>query len=319
MKIFPPLSTLRTFESAARHLSFKVAADELCVTPSSVSHQIKKLETWLGAMLFIRLNRNISLTPDGRTYQSIIAKALADISEGTALVRRKPGNQVARKRLVIGANSGFIDCWLNARLEDFKKIAPDIELKFIYGDDLVACRNQEADVAIIYSTVAPTIGGTIRLARYGEFVICSPETRINGKPLEKLADIAKMQLLHEQDCLSWKSWLEEFNLSDVDFLRGPIYQNTHSIISRVIAGDGIAMADLLVAGDALLNGDVVKPFRQTRLSDWTTYLVPMSPDSTTQEINQFSDWLIQSMQRYEAEMQVLEKDTTYPKNWAKVH
>lgn len=163
MQEFPPLSTLRTFESAARHLSFKVAADELFVTPSSVSHQIKKLENWLGTKLFFRRNRRISLTAEGQLYHSIIAKALNDIARGTALINRTTKAKNVRRRLIISANSGFVDCWLNPRIEGFRKIAPDIALQFVYSDDVVAHQNKIADISISYTTGTPTEAGAILL------------------------------------------------------------------------------------------------------------------------------------------------------------
>jgi len=147
MQKFPPLSTLRAFEAAARHLSFKAAANELCVTPSSVSHQIRKLEDWLDAALFVRLNREVALTQEGRLYQTIVAKAFNDLAEGTALISRRSEVTGARRKLVVAANSGFIDCWLGPRIDAFRKIAPTIDLQLLYGEDLSTYRYHDADLA----------------------------------------------------------------------------------------------------------------------------------------------------------------------------
>lgn len=313
MNEFPPLSTLRTFESAARHLSFKAAADELFVTPSSVSHQIKKLENWLGTKLFNRLNRRISLTAEGNLYHAIVAKALNDIANGTSLINRNSKAEEIRRRLVIGANSGFIDCWLNPRIEGFRKIAPDVELQFVYGDDAETHRNNNADISILYSKEAPKEAGAILLGRYREFVVCSAKTTVAGQRISQLADLRNVTLLHEQDFLSWKNWLEKFGFGDVDATNGPIYQNTNSIFSRVKAGDGVALGDMLVAGDALKQGHLVKPFPQSRLSDWSTYLIP-STSQASQDIDLFSGWLRKLLHEYEAEMGFLEDETSFPRH-----
>lgn len=315
MQNLPPFSTLRAFEAAARHLSFKDAADELYVTPSSVSHQIKKLELWLGTKLFFRLHRRIDLTADGRHYHSFIATALNNISDGTALVKRNSKRRAATRQLTIGANGGFIDCWLNSRVGLFKEFAPEIELNFVYGDDIATYRNYDSDVAIIYSTVAPTVSGTTVLGRYREFVVCSPELKIDGRRLKLLSDLEQLTLLHEQDFLSWKNWLEEFGVDNVDPMSGPIYHNTKSILSRVETGGGIALADILVAGDALLRGNLVKPLPLSRLSDWTTYLIPLRPKADSDDIAIFSDWLIKTMHVHEVEMRVFESASTFPNTW----
>lgn len=86
--------------------------------------------------------------------------------------------------------------------------------------------------------------------------------------------------LHEQQFLSWQNWLEEFGFRDVDVTSSPFYQNTNSIFSRFEAGDGVALGDMLVAGSALNQGRLIKPFAQSRLSDWSTYLIPSPPDPT---------------------------------------
>lgn len=125
-----------------------------------------------------------------------------------------------------------------------------------------------------------------------------------------------MTLLHEQDFLSWKYWLEELGLGDIDVTNGPIYQNTRSIFSIVEAGNGVALGDLLVAGDALKQGHLVKPFPQSRLSDWSTYLIPSTSD-TSAETEMFSAWLINSWRQHENEMRFLESNTTFPKHWPK--
>lgn len=268
-----------------------------------------------GPKLFYRLHRRIALTSDGRHYQSFVAKALSNISEGTALVKRSSKQQTSVKRLVVGANSGFIGCWLNPRVEIFKEIAPHVELNFVYGDDIATFRNYDSDVAIIYSTVAPAVSGATILGRYREFVVCSPELRIAGRPFERSTDLEQVTLLHEQDYLSWKNWLEEFGVDNVDPMSGPIYHNTKSILSRVEAGGGVALADTLVAGDSLLSGTLVKPLPHSRLSDWTTYLIPLNQNVDSGDIAEFSDWLIGATRIHEAEMSVFETESTFPKTW----
>lgn len=319
MQKLPPLSALRTFEAAARHLSFKAAADELCVTPSSVSHQIRKLEDWLDAALFVRLNREVALTQEGRLYQTVVAKAFASLVEGTSMISRRSEVPGARKKLMVAANSGFIDCWLAPRIDGFKKIAPNIDLQLFYGEDLSTYRYHDADLAIQHTTVAPTVPDATFLGRYYEFVVASPNLRILGKPLTELDELVEVPLFHELDYLSWKSWLDEFDVQGVDATSGPIFQNTQSIIARIEAREGVGLGDILVCGDKLLDGSLVRPLMQARLSDCSTYLLHLRRDRAATEIDIFSNWLIRSLKQHEEKMKALDTKKPYPPNWPQMN
>ncbi len=311
----PPLLALRAFEAAARHLSFKAAADELCVTPSSVSHQIRKLEEWLGVALFVRFNREVALTQYGKDYITVVARAFSDISEATSAIgrRRKAGG--SKQRLAISANSGFIDCWLNSRMSALGALLPDVDLEVNYGEDMNDYRHRDADVAIHYGSTGPPARDAILLRRCTEFAVCSPSLRIGGRPLARLADLARVTLLHEQDRLSWKAWLRDAGIAGTVAESGPVFQNTSTIFSRVEACEGVALGDDIVAADHLFGGRLVKPLPFARKSDWTLYLLPLRRDRSPEPVQLFCEWLTEALKAHEIETDELRQPSTYPADW----
>mgnify|MGYP002636476064 CR=1 FL=1 len=316
MSSIPPLSALRAFESAARNLSFKEAANELFVTPSSVSHQIKSLEDLLGVALFVRFNREVALTQDGVAYAESVAAALNELARATAAISRYRGNTSKRPSLVISANAGFIDCWLSARIADYVALDPELEIQLHYGEDIADYRHKDADVAIHFSSIGAPTAEARPLFRAYEFPVCSPDFRIDGRPVRELEDLRHLTLLHEHDRLGWRRWFIEFGLTDVDTETGPVFQNTQTIFNRLKAKDGVGLADDLVAYDELHSGALVKPLPVVRHSDWTVYLLPLRRDRVPEHVDHFGDWLTTTLNSFRDTTKHLRESTTFPTNWA---
>lgn len=311
-KPLPPLPALRVFEAAARQLSFKAAAEELCVTPSSVSHQIRKLEAWLGVALFIRFNREVALTQDGRQLFGAVARALGDIAESCAAIDRQRTRGDGQESLVVAANSGFIDCWLNARLPEFHAAHPEIDLVLGYGEDPAEYRHRDADVAISYGAAEPPAPHVVLLRRCMEFPVCSPDYRRGGRRLERVGDLRGAVLLHEHDRIGWRRWLRDAGEAEAEVGAGPIFQNSATVFDRVQARGGVALGDDLVAADRLFAGRMVKPLSFVRLSDWSTYLVTLRKDRSPAGVRAFCDWLVDALQRHERETEILRRACPYP-------
>jgi LysR family glycine cleavage system transcriptional activator len=308
----PPLLALRAFDAAARHLSFKAAANELFVTPSSVSHQIKKLEDWLGVALFVRFNREVALTRSGRDYAVVVSRAFTDIADATSAIERRSNTKDGRQRLVISANSGFVDCWLNARMREFCALVPEIDVEITYGEDLNDYRHRDADIAIHFGSTAPPTPNAVFLRKCMEFVVCSPSLSIAGAPLETLADLGNVTLLHERDRLTWRAWLNDAGAPTLRINGGPVFQNTSTIFARVEAGEGVAIGDDIVAADYLFAKRLVKPLPIVRESVSTIYLIPLQPDRSPQAVDAFCAWLIETLKAHERETEEIRRPATYP-------
>ncbi len=314
MRDVPPLSALRAFEAAARHLSFKAAAEELFVTPSSVSHQIKTLEALLGVKLFVRFNREVALTQDGITYAESVSAALNDLAYATSTISRRDGAR-QKPRLVISANAGFVDCWLSARITGYTPIDPELEIELHYGEDIADYRHKNADLAIHYSSIGAPIADAQPLFRAFEFPVCSPDLRLAGNKISKLEDFRDLTLLHEHDRVGWRRWLTAAGLADIDTDTGPVFQNTQTIFNRVKACDGVGLADDFVAFDELQAGNLVKPLPITRRSDWTVYLLQLRRDRVSEHVDHFSSWLTKTVNDFRKNTKYLGDPSTFPPDW----
>jgi LysR family transcriptional regulator, glycine cleavage system transcriptional activator len=315
MSKIPPLSALKAFESSARHLSFKSAAEELFVTPSSISHQIKSLEALLGVALFVRFNREVALTQDGLIYAESVSAALSDLTHATATISRYQGNANKRPSLVISANSGFIDCWLSARIADYVALDPDLKIDLHYGEDIVDYRHKDADIAIHYSSIGAPVSEATPLFRAYEFPVCSPNLRYHGNRITKLDELRHQTFLHEQDRVGWRRWLMSAGVDDADTDSGPVFQNAQTIFNRARAGDGVALADELVAFDELNSGGLVKPLSIVRRSDLTLYLLTLRRDRVAKHVDHFSEWLITTLDEFGRKNQQLKESATFPPDW----
>lgn len=311
----PPLAALSAFDAAARHLSFKKAAEELSLTPSSVSHQIRGLEERLGVRLFTRFNREVALTKDGVQYLAAISPALADIGYATSQISRKSGEVHKRARIVVSANSGFVDCWLSARLPAFTARHPTIELEVNYGEDFADYRNRDADIAIHYNVSGAPSGDSQILFKGVEFPVCSPDLRVDGRKLTDPRDLSRVDLIHEHDRIGWRRWLQSAKVDGVDASNGAIFQNTHTIFSRVAACDGVGLADDFVAYDAIQAGTLVKPFAQVRPSDWTVYLMRLKHGTQADAAAQFIAWLLKAVEEFRHKAAALRTSAPYPETW----
>jgi len=315
MSHIPPLSALRAFEAAARHLSFKAAAEELFVTPSSVSHQIKMLEDLLGVALFIRFNREVALTQDGVTYAESVSAALSDLAHATASISRRRDGDSKKPTLVISANAGFIDCWLSARIADYVPLNSELEIELHYGEDIADYRHKDADVAIHFSSIGAPAGDAQPLFRAFEFPVCSPDLRLDGHRIANLEDFRHLTLLHEHDRVGWRRWLSAAGMTDMDTDIGPVFQNTQTVFNRVKACDGVGLADDFVAFDELSAGHLVKPLPIVRQSDWTVYLLQLRRDRVAEHVDHFSDWLAKTVKTFRRKTKHLRGSATFPSDW----
>jgi LysR family glycine cleavage system transcriptional activator len=316
MNRIPPLSALRAFEAAARHLSFKAAAKELFVTPSSVSHQIKTLEELLGVSLFIRFNREVALTQDGVAYATSVSAALADLQHATDAISRRRKGASSKPRLVVTANSGFIDCWLSARISEFLALDPELELQLHYGEDMADYRHKDSDIAIHFSSIGSPGGDSQALFQAVEFPVCSPDLLIEDRRLTSLQDLRHVTLLHEHDRVGWRRWLGAMGIQDIEADQGPVFQNTQTVFNRVKACDGVGLADDFVAFDEISAGILVKPLGFVRQSDWTVFLLQLRRDRSAEHVDRFSDWLINTVKEFRRHTDYLREANTFPIDWA---
>src|SRR3981081_3870763 len=205
----PPMDLLQGFEAAARHLSFTKAGEELFLTQSAVSRQIKDLEDQLGVPLFERRHRALLLTEAGQQFYASAAQVLATMRAATERLRAHSG----RRRAPSGTTTNsFAALWLIPRLAGFTRTHPGIDVRITAETRVQDLERDGLDLAIRHGP--PSLAGPNAVRLFGErgFPVCSPQL-LKKIPLEKPADLAQHVLLHYDDregrhpWLHWRAWL----------------------------------------------------------------------------------------------------------------
>jgi len=281
----PSLNAIRVFESAARHLNFSRAADELNVTQSAVSRQIKLLEEQLGQPLFRRAGPTLSLTKPGAIYQVKVAEALAVLRRGTAELRRAD----ASPTLTVSVLPTFASKWLVPRLGEFEREQPEVRLRLdpSYGViDFVT--EPDVDVAIRLGRGGWPGVHASRLTALHVFPICSPAT---ARRLRKPADILRQCVLTDDSIYDeWPRW---FDAAGVDYqpVETRHFSDDSMLLQAAIAGQGITLTRAIIAQDELDTGRLVRPFDMRILSAFQYHFVCSPERFGEPDIQVFHAWL----------------------------
>src|ERR1700704_4450063 len=201
----PSLNGLRAFEAAARHLSFTVAASELNVTQTAISHQIRRLEQELGIRLFIRQNRALGLTPEAKDYLPGVRAAFNDLRLATDRLQRKDNDRV----LTVSTLASLAAKWLLPRLSAFQEAHPRIDVRIPPSTALVDFKNGDVDAAIRYGRGHWPGLRADWLTADQLFPVCSPALLTGDRPLRCPQDLANHVLLHTSQGYDddWRLWL----------------------------------------------------------------------------------------------------------------
>lgn len=292
----PPLNALRAFEIAARHLSFKHAAEELCVTPTAISHQIKQLEEFLGVELFRRLTRSLELTPEGTAMLPKVREGMECFASAVERTRRPD----AKQRLVVVAPPSFATRWLVPRLKRFAEQQPAIELHLVSSlnaidtdpmgvakiFDQVDLRDGDSHAAICFGTGSYPGYRVDRMLSSGYVPVCSPKLMQSVHPLRTPDDLRFHTLIHDDTIAderarpTWNEWLRVAGVQNVDATAGPHFRDSGLALAAAIDGLGIALASKPLAATEVASGGLVVPFRISFRERFAYYLVV--PDATAQ-------------------------------------
>jgi len=293
MKRLPPLNAVRTFEAAGRHLSFNAAADELAITPSAVSHQIRALEEHLGIKLFSRERRQVRLTEEGQAFLPDVRAGLERIAEATERV-----TSGAEGPLTMSLAPSFAVRWLMPRLPGFQAAYPEIEVRMISVVDSVDFTVSDVDVAVRFG-----LGGWPGLTAHRllseELVpVCSPALLKGEAKLERPQDLAAFTLLHASSRMGeWRMWLSAAGVTGIDPERGPKFHNVALALTAAESAMGVAIADRgMLAGD-IEAGRLVAPIDFELPSESAYYLVYPVANGDRPKIAAFRDWLLEEVRR----------------------
>lgn len=252
----PSLQALRCFEAAARLGSFTLAADEICITHSAISHQIRGLEEAIGQPLFLRQGNRMALTGIGRTLAVETRRALDYLSQAYAIAHEETTPRPSVLNLAVQV--GFMEHWLMPRLTDFTERLEGAGLRITSLPDLSETCVDEVDVALVYGT--GDVPGMIceKIVEEEVFPVCSPAflARHPGISLERMHEVPL--LLHSR--VTWNLWLERAGLPIVYPRQSIMLDDVALTVRGALAGQGIAMARSLLVRDYLAEGALVRLF-----------------------------------------------------------
>lgn len=292
----PPLNALRAFEAAARHLSFRKAAEELNVTPAAVSHQIKGLEDHVGVALFRRMTRALLLTDAGQAALPLLREGFDKLAEAAARIAAHESADV----LTVSVGPSFASKWLVPRLDRFRAAHPQIDVRLDANDELVDFRQDGVDVAVRYGSGAyPGLRADLL---FGELVVpvCSPALLSGAHPIRTPDDLRHHTLLHldwrmeDTAAPNWRMWLLAAGIKGIDPTRGPRFNIESMAVQAAVEGHGVALADSVLVQDDLAAGRLVTPFELSLPGPTRFCYFLVSPEATAGQpkIAAFREWIL---------------------------
>jgi LysR family glycine cleavage system transcriptional activator len=282
----PPLTALQAFEAAARHLSFKHAAAELSLTPTAISHQVRKLEERLGVRLFVRGARRVDLTPAGQALYPALRQGFDAMSLAVEAV--SPG---ARPRsVVLSTTMAFAARWLLPRLARFAQAHPDISLQLHTSDQPVDLQGGVAQLAIRYGTGRAVGLDALPLLASRFATVCAPRL-----PVHAPDDLGSVPLIgfrwFRRDAATpdWPLWFDRAGIAPLP--RQLEFSDEVNAIQAAIAGQGVALVNLAMVEDALAGGLLRQPFGP-ELPGHAFHVVWAATDALAADVEVVREWLV---------------------------
>jgi LysR family transcriptional regulator, glycine cleavage system transcriptional activator len=291
MTRLPPLNALRCFDAAARHRSFSKAADDMHVTQSAVSHQIRLLEDWFGAKLFVRNGKEMCPTARGAELAEALTPAFRMMGEACRRAASSDGDE----GFTIGVLPSVATIWLIPRLQSFFTAYPKIPLKIVYAIHGRPMALNDIDVGISWGTAPETTGiatallpGTTVAVGHPSLVSQFP----NGSATEQ---IAKTPLLHDDDKSGWKTFMGKLGIKNTGPIAGPIFEDFNLLRAAALAGQGLALCPKSLIDDDVAAGRLKILFGDVHIYDDHKYwLIEATRENqrNVASIQVFKTWLL---------------------------
>ncbi|MCA0276038.1 MAG: transcriptional regulator GcvA [Proteobacteria bacterium] len=305
MRSMPGTRALRTLEAAGRHLNFTRAADELGLTPAAVSHQIKEIEDQLGVVLFTRTSRSIRLTEAGAALCDAAADAIDVLNRAVSRARKLTRGTALLK---VTLDAQFASKWLMRRIDGFRKLHPDIELRFDISYDVRDFDLDDVDVGIRFGTGKYPGLGADRLFDNMIIPVCSPRLLRSGPPLRVPRDLFHHTLVHiewsQQGVTwpNWRMWMAAAGVDDFDDSRSVVFTTSSDAVQAAIDGSAVALADFAMVANDLSEGRLVRPFdlgiRVSR--EFAYFLVYPKATADDPRIAAFRAWILDEAEKTQA-------------------
>src|SRR6202030_4170971 len=292
----PQLGFIQGFEAAARNLSFTKAAEELLITQSAVSRQIKALEDHLGVALSERRQRALVLTENGHALCRVATDVL-DRLQAAADQLRTSGRT---HQLSLTTTTGFASLWLIPRLQRFTRLHPDVDVRISATTAVINLERSLVDLAIRYCRPEDVPERATRL--FGEEVVavCSRSLlRDRSRPLKRPHDLKHHTLLHfdyagaQASFLDWSTWLTSLGIGDLKPTGALHFSQYEQMIQAAISGQGVALGRQPLVNDLLAAGTLVAPFKRAVVGSRAYFVVESEHAAAKPHVQQFAAWLVE--------------------------
>ncbi|AEF46693.1 transcriptional regulator, LysR family [Serratia sp. AS12] len=284
-------SRLHTFECVARNLSFSLAAEELSITPSAVSHRINLLEKELGFLLFQRFHRRITLTPEGERMQWALSRSFDTLNQEILDIK----NRELTGNLTIYSHPSIVQCLLIPRIGDFIAQHPTIHLSIVTGQEIISLANRGVDLAMYFGKLPS--GKQIDEAFMQESIvpICTPQYakahNLYGAP----ENLARCTLLHDRYNSGedeWLTWSQHFDLALDTESKSMEFDRSDLAVLAATKHLGVAMGRLNLVQDWIKSGELIIPFSNMTLPCEHCYFMSTISERQWPKIIAFKEWMM---------------------------
>ncbi|NLP62710.1 choline sulfate utilization transcriptional regulator [Paraburkholderia sacchari] len=292
----PPMQTLSAFESAARLASFTAAARELGSTQPAVSQRIVQLEEDLGAPLFERGHRGVTLTAEGALLYEAVRSGLDTIREATTCIRARR----ATGALTILTDAGFATYWLMPRLARLKASMPGVNVKIVTSQLGYDPHRDHADIAIAFGDGHWPPCTSTRLFAEAVTPVCSPAFRDAHRAVSHAADLAALPLLHVQPTqperwLAWDTWFAAHGLAAPEESQGLMFNSYSLVVQAALMGQGVALGWTPLTDELIASGLLVRLLDTPVTSERGYYLVCPPARPAPAAVPLFRRWLFNEL------------------------
>ena len=282
-----PLTALRTFEVAARRLSFKDAADELCVSATTVSNQIRELERDWRCKLFIRKTRAVVLTDEGRSLSRVLTKAFDDIRAEVEAF-----DQSTRKTVTLAVGPIFGTRWLVPRLAQFRSDLPNIELILHDSPRITDAVMMGTHLAVDWGEGSWSGLQNYHLMDITYAPVLSKALMAERGGLKSPKNLARYTIIHQRDRSEWAAWLALAGCAGLTLKEEITITDTNMVMQAAIEGQGVSLGIFPFVDQELKAGKLVKPFDIELKPTRSFYLLAKPSSERTPEVASVIRWLL---------------------------
>ena len=299
----PPMNALRAFEAVSRLGSVSKAAEELCVSQSAVSQQLRNLEDHLERELFIRTPNSFKLSKAGKTYAAVVQRSLGEI----AIASQEVARTRTRRGLTISATPLFASNWLIPNLKEFYKSFPDVPVVIDRDLALVTFKNDGIDAGIRICNVKDSFDGldSVLLFQVQLFAVASPAYIAEHGLLESLAEPGTHRLIDGADSIKspgfFKKWQDVVSGNQLDStVQHESFPDYDQILNAAVLGRGVALLPFHFVVEEIASGNLEYANPEPVPTPWNYYFVSPADARPNGDLIAFRDWLVDSLKKYES-------------------